>query len=139
MQEAVQIASAIQAERASVEALRQEAMQSVQQRQHNMDLQLEAANSRVNRSVLCPPAHQAESTHLLCAEQHCITPCLSAVMQDMTMPDSCVVASHKCCLLCETCTGWASQHQRESHLHLPFIQTCINSAAYFWSDRAFVS
>ena len=55
MQEAVQIASALQAERDSVEALRQEAMQSVQQRQHDMDLQLEAANSRVNRSVLWPP------------------------------------------------------------------------------------
>ena len=51
----MQIASAIQAERASVEALRQEAMQSVQQRQHDVDRQLEAANSRVNRSVLCPP------------------------------------------------------------------------------------
>ena len=55
MQEAVQIASAIQAERVSVEALRQEAMQSGQQRQRDMDRQLEAANSRVNRSVLCPP------------------------------------------------------------------------------------
>ena len=55
MQEAVQIASAIQAERVSVEALRQEAMQSGQQRQHDMDRQLEAANSRVNRSVLCRP------------------------------------------------------------------------------------
>lgn len=55
MQEAVRIASTIQAERASVEALRQEAMQSVQQGQHDMALQLEAANSRVNRSVLCPP------------------------------------------------------------------------------------
>jgi hypothetical protein len=115
MQEAVKIASAIQAERASVEALRQEAMQSAQQRQHDMALQLEAANTRANRSALyCP--HQAEITHLLCAEQHCIILCPSVVMQDKTTPVSCVVASHKCCLLCETCTGRASQHQRESHL-----------------------
>lgn len=94
MQEAVQIAAAIQAERASAKALRQEAMQSMQQKQHDMALQLEAANSRVNRSVHCLPPrplfpHQAESTQLLCAEQQFTTPCLPLVMHD----NACLICS----------------------------------------------